>query len=232
MRVCVCVCACACVLACACMCACVCVCLHGSIVPFRGSSFSVLLCNFVPHHRVKQRRDSPRRGLAVPLPVSLRILSIVLSSHREYSPILEQNDVSRCPFPLRGHRNHVSLSLSFSRVESYVSRCDRESFFASLPEHLVNVVSTTVSLSRSSIIDNLRTGFVRNLTKILMVSSRSSTRAEVRPAGALAVVQRVSNESTLPFSPRNGIELNLVKLQTSRGSRKDDDRRPPLRSAS
>lgn len=94
------------------LCECVSVYLYGSIVSFRSSwdsLFSILLCNFVLR-RVKQQRDSPRRGSPSLFPVSLRILSIVLSSHREYSPMLEQNDVRDIPRYITWipRRNHVS----------------------------------------------------------------------------------------------------------------------------
>lgn len=81
------------------------------IVPFRfprGSLFSILLSNFVLH-RVKQQRDSPRRGSPSPFRSPCEFSQLyILSSHREYSPILEQNDVHDIPLLSRGHRNHVS----------------------------------------------------------------------------------------------------------------------------
>lgn len=93
------------------LCICLYVCLfvwRNRTVSFpRGSLFSVLFCIFVLH-RVKQRRDSPRRGSPSPFRFSLRILSIILSSHREYSPILEQNDVHGIPCCYMDTGNHVS----------------------------------------------------------------------------------------------------------------------------
>jgi len=113
-----------------CMCACVCLLVWLNRTPIslpRGSLFSVLLCNIVPH-RVKQRRDSPRRGS----PSLFRFfppnsLNRTLIAPRILADI--RTDVHDIP------RYYVDTETT-SRVDRWIAstRYDREFGSASLPE--------------------------------------------------------------------------------------------------
>lgn len=80
-----------------------CVCLFvwlNRTVSLPVARYLVYYCvtSFFISYQATTRLTAKRIVFAVPLPASLRILSIVLSSHREYSPILEQHDVHDVPF--------------------------------------------------------------------------------------------------------------------------------------
>jgi len=148
-----------------CMCMCLLVWRNRTVSLPRGLLFSVLLCNFVSSSCQATTRVTANR-IVVSLPVSLRILSIVLSSHREYSPILKTEQRSR--YSLLLHRNHVS-----SRQTNSCSRCDREFSSACLPD-LINIISTTIFLQVIRKRQSDET--IRNLTKILAICPESGDR--------------------------------------------------------
>lgn len=84
----------------------------------RGLLFSVLLCNFVLH-RVKQRRESPRRGLSSNFRSPSEFSR--LNSHRTASTrrYLKQNNVHDIPC------YYTEIT---SRVDRRIRVCDREFF--------------------------------------------------------------------------------------------------------